>query len=115
MPEENKKFTYKDLFEQLKTLTEDQLSQEVRTCGLDRAGAPIEMVWIVEEDQINPSGEGMEPISFYTDPNNDAYTEEERKDILEEEKVVCTKGTILLLEGDCYYKRTGRFIESNIY
>jgi len=115
MSEENKKFTYRDLLEQLKSLADDQLGQEVRTCGLDRAGAPIDMLWVVEEDQINPSGEGMEPISLYTDPTNTAYTDEERKDILEEEPIVCKKGTILLLEGDCYYKRTGRFIESNIY
>ena len=49
-------------------------------------------VWILEEDYVNPSGDGIEPVSAY---QNDPYTsEEELEDILEE--VVFKKGTVLL-------------------
>lgn len=86
---EEKKFTYRDLKETLNTLTEDQLDMEIRWAG-DGRGGKIGEVWIVEEDQINPSGDGMEPVS--------AYANDEDIDV-SDEPIVCKKGTVLLLEN----------------
>jgi hypothetical protein len=85
----NEKFTFRDLKKVLDTLTEEQLNMEVRWAG-DSRGGTMDSIWIVEEDQINPSGDGMEPVSAYdNDPDFDAT----------DEPVVCKKGTVLLLEN----------------
>jgi len=82
---------YKDLYNQIKVLTPKQMEQEVKTCGFDRPGAKISELWIVEEDYINPSGDGIEPKSRYAhDPEAD----------IENESVVCKAGTVLLVEDD---------------
>jgi hypothetical protein len=84
-----KKFTYRDLKQMINYLTEEQLDLQVRWAG-DGRGGTLDKLWIVEEDQINPSGDGMEPVSAYdNDPDFDAS----------DEAVVCPKGSVLLLEN----------------
>ena len=79
--------TYQELRDALLLLTKEQLKQPVAFLGEDSPGAPLRHIWIVEEDQINPSGEGMEPISVYKDDPDYA-----------DEPVVCKAGTIILME-----------------
>ena len=81
--------TYGELYNQLGKLSVEQLQQEVRTLGSERRGAKIDKLWIAEEDYINPSGDGIEPIS--------AYTDDEENDVTGE-PVVISAGTILLEE-----------------
>jgi hypothetical protein len=56
--------------EQLKAaldkLTPDQLKQPVRWSGEERSGK-IETMWVLTEDHVNPSGDGLEPVSMYED------------------------------------------------
>lgn len=79
--------TYRDLKNILSTLNEEQLSTQIFYSGDSTAGK-ISEVWITEEDQINPTGEGLEPVSFYSDD----------KDFdLESEFVVFKKGTPILI------------------
>lgn len=86
---EKKKYTYRELKDILNSLSEEQLNNEVMWAG-DSRGGKIGSVWIAEEDQINPSGDGLEPVSAYdNDPDFDAT----------EESVVCKKGTLILLEA----------------
>lgn len=83
-----KKFTYRELKNIIGTFSEEQLDQSVICCGEADNSLRVEKVWIVEEDQINPSGDGMEPVSAYIDdPDVD----------VEGEFVVCAKGTPILL------------------
>jgi hypothetical protein len=85
-----KKFTYRDMLSAMSTFTDEQLDMEVRWSG-DESGGELSGFWIVEEDQINPSGDGMEPVSVYAnDPDVDVDAEE----------IVCKKGTPILLEKD---------------
>jgi hypothetical protein len=58
--------TFKELKDQLNTLSDLQLNQEVRV-GTETATIAIGTLWIAPEDQINPSGEGPEGISEYKD------------------------------------------------
>lgn len=51
----------------------------------------IDSLWIAAEDQINPSGDGMEPVSAYADDPK----------VLETEPVVLKKGSPILF-GECY-------------
>jgi hypothetical protein len=60
---EQKKYTYRELKEVLNSLNDEQLNGEVMWAG-DGRGGKIGGAWIVE-DQINPSGDGMEPVSAY--------------------------------------------------
>ena len=81
-------YTYRDLKNALSTFSDKQLDQNAICCGEDDLALRVEKVWIVEEDQINPSGDGMEPVSSYKDdPDFD----------LEQECVVCEKGTPVLI------------------
>ena len=80
-------FTYNELKKILDTLDENQLNCPVRWGGEGNSGL-IQSVWIVEENQINPSGDGWEPVSAYdNDPEFD----------MSDEPVVCSKGTPILL------------------
>lgn len=78
--------TYRELKRKLSEFTEEQLDQSVVAGAPDCRSIFINSVWIVEEDQINPSGDGMEPVSEYAD----------EPDILATEPVVCKAGTIFL-------------------
>jgi hypothetical protein len=81
------KFTYRKLKAIIDTLNDEQLDKEVIWAGEGRGGK-AEGLWIAEEDQINPSGDGMEPISSYVD---------DLEFNLEDENIVCTKDTPILL------------------
>ncbi|MFA6057262.1 MAG: hypothetical protein WC756_03615 [Taibaiella sp.] len=67
------------------TLTEEQLQQPVRIWG-ESFAADIESVEVLDEDMINPSGEGCEPVSAYAD----------EPETLEDEPVIYPAGRILL-------------------
>ncbi|HRY53018.1 MAG TPA: hypothetical protein P5142_00240 [Spirochaetia bacterium] len=60
---------YRELKEQLSALTEEQLEQEARTAG-ELKTEKIESVWVLEEDYIDPFGEGAEPVSHF-EPDDD--------------------------------------------
>ena len=78
------------LLEQLQSLTTEQLAQPVI---LLREGPHINVHEFVafDEDQINPSGDGIEPASAYADdPDYD----------VSDEPVVIKKGTPVLINSD---------------
>jgi hypothetical protein len=83
--------TYGDLKRGLSELTDEQLKQDVRVSGEEHSARVCEM-WILEEDHINPSGEGMEPVSAYLD--DPEYGQE----FVDGEVIVAKKGTVLLVE-----------------
>jgi len=90
-PGRDGKMTYQDLYDQLKNLSSLQRQQEVRTLGSERRGAKIDKLWIAEEDYINPSGDGIEPIS--------AYKDDDENDI-SGEPIAVHAGTVLLEESN---------------
>lgn len=81
--------TYLELEAKLRTLTPEQKAQKVAFSGFERRGGDIESLWIAEEDHINPTGEGDEPISVYADDPDF---------IASEERITVRKGEVLLLE-----------------
>lgn len=84
-----KAITYRKLRDVLNSLDESQLDSPVRWGGDNNSGV-IADTWLVEEDQINPSGDGWEPKSVYdNDPEFD----------MSDEPVVCKKGTLILITG----------------
>ena len=78
------------LLEQLQSLTAEQLAQPVI---LLQEGPHINVHEFVafDEDQINPSGDGIEPVSAY---DNDPYFD------MSDEPVVLKKGTPVLINSD---------------
>lgn len=86
-PTEINGLTYRDILIRLNKMSDKQLDTVV-ICAGENTSHHIKKVWIVEEDQINPSGEGWEPISAYDDDEN-------LEDYLEE--ITCYKGTPILL------------------
>lgn len=50
----------------LDALSVEQLMQPVRWCGEERGGK-IDTMWVLTEDHVNPSGDGLEPVSTYKD------------------------------------------------
>jgi hypothetical protein len=85
--------TYRELKDELAKLSDSQLDQKVILVNEDGQWA-VEMVWVLEEDYINPSGEGMEPVSMYADDPD--WTAEE----VANEGRVGHKDDVLLLGGD---------------
>jgi len=86
---------YKELLEVLAKLSEEQLDQDVFISGEDMPTTKFGGLWIAEEDMINPTGEGAEYISAYTNPEitDEPMTEEE----VRAENVVCIKkGSVFL-------------------
>jgi len=87
---------YRELTEELSKLSEEQLDQEIFISG---EGMPTVMfggLWIAEEDCINPTGEGAEYISAYTNPEiaDEPMTEEE---VRAENEVCIRKGSVFLI------------------
>lgn len=76
--------TYQDLQDFLATLSPEQLAQKIRFWG-DLIGGTVENVTIFQEDYINPSGEGIEPISAYADDPD-----------IDNEDVILPKDTVML-------------------
>lgn len=81
--------TNRELKEFLGTLTEEQLDQAVLLQS-EWKGYDVIMPEIMEEDYINPSGEGAEPISLYpTDPEDPDYCD------ITDEPIVIKKGSVM--------------------
>lgn len=81
-----KRFTWYDLRRFCNELTGGQLGKDVVVWG-DEKGFKIKGVQTLEDDFINPSGEGVEPISAYKD----------EPDILLDENIVYEKGDPILI------------------
>lgn len=61
--------TYRELRAELEKLTDDQLNQKVEFLE-DDVPAKAVGFWVLEEDFVNISGEGMEEVSVYAhDPD----------------------------------------------
>ena len=88
---------YSDLLIQLQRMTPEELKQDVAVIA-ERGGGFVESVWTADEDQINPSGEGIEPVSTYEDEDED----------VSHESVVVPKGRVLLVESDTTNHETFR-------
>lgn len=87
---EEKNILWSDIKEFVNSLTEEQLSQEVIFWG-DENGGGIYSIAITQDDLINPSGDGVEPLSFYMNSENSDDIETAK-----EEPIVIKKGTIIL-------------------
>ena len=89
---------YRQLLEELKKLSPEQLNQQVLIDQEDMPVSALSRVFVVEEDCINPTGEGAEYISAYTDPGiaDDPMTEEEAR---AEFPVCIKKGSVYLMAG----------------
>lgn len=89
--------TYSDLKTLLEGMTPEQLAMDVIVCAEEPGrGGPVDHPWTAEEDQVNPSGDGMEPISTYQ-PGGCGY--EEGMEI-DDEPIVARKGQVLLMLED---------------
>lgn len=82
----NKKLTWYELKKFCNNLDGKQLGKDVLIWGEEK-GFTASGTFLVPEDFINPSGDGLEPVSFYKD----------EPEILLEEKVVIEKGHPVLL------------------
>lgn len=91
--------TYRELKVALDSLTEDQLDQNVTAQDEDYIGDVVQ-VFKAEDDYINPSGEGAEPIGEYREiAIAEGYfeSEEELEEDLKYEPICFKKGTVFLL------------------
>jgi hypothetical protein len=87
---EERSLLWSDIKAFANSLTEEQLQLEVKAWG-DEKGGGIFSIAILRDDYINPSGEGVEPRSIYTDDP------EYKEDCSEEnEPAVYEKGQIIL-------------------
>jgi len=84
--------TYKELKEQIEKLPTEQLDETVKF--IDETGmTKISSLWCLEEDYINPSGDGIEPRSVY---EKDGVSYDPEIDV-SDEPVVLPKGSVLLV------------------
>lgn len=91
--------TYSDLKALLEGMTVEQLAMDVIVCAEEPGrGGPVDHIWTAAEDQVNPSGDGMEPISTYL-PGGVGYEEDNG---IEDEPIVCRKGQGLLMLQDSH-------------
>lgn len=70
-------FTYYDLLIKLQALTTEQLGQQVR-CINERSNEKALDMWVLEEDHIDPSGEGLEPVSAFPEMSAEELAMEQR-------------------------------------
>jgi hypothetical protein len=77
---------WKELKDFANSLTDEQLGQPVHVCG-EKFSKKVTSTMILEEDYINPSGDGAEPKSVYADDEDFN---------IESEPVVAEKGEIWL-------------------
>lgn len=90
--------TYRELIEKLKKVPDHQLEEEVVLIREDKSAITVD-VWEVLEDHVNPSGEGLVPISIYQSDD------EEAEDYIDpDEPVIVKKGCLLLAEGEEFQK-----------
>jgi hypothetical protein len=78
--------TWADMKAFVNELNDEQLTQPVKIWG-EGYSKDAEFVEIIQEDMINPTGDGCEPVSVYT--NDPEYV-----DILEYESISVHKGEI---------------------
>lgn len=81
--------TWADLKEFANTLSEEQLNQKVKVFG-ENHSETVKSVEIFDEDMIDPSGDGCEPISVYL--NDPEYGQ----DFIDSETVCYKAGTIMI-------------------
>jgi hypothetical protein len=81
--------TWHDVKRFANVLTEDQLFEPVKVWG-EGFCHDITSVQIMEEDHVNPSGDGAEPVSVYL--NDPEYGQE----FIDGETIVVKKGEIRL-------------------
>lgn len=79
---------YKELKDKLNQLTPEQLQMDVLFWGENVSGE-ITNLLILEDDYINPSGEGCEPLAGYK--NSDEYEFSEL-----ENEIIYKKGSVIL-------------------
>lgn len=84
---ESKEKTWRELKDFVNKLSDEQLDKVVRIWG-DEKGFTIMAMHTLEEDYFNPSGEGMEPVSMYEDP--------EDWEQVKDEPILLTEGTPIL-------------------
>ena len=79
-----------ELINLLKELTPEQQEQPARVASEKFSGI-LGNLWIADEDMVNPSGDGVEPISVYEDADDFEEIKQE---------VVLPKGSIVLFLDD---------------
>lgn len=82
--------SWQDLKDFIMGLTEAELKQQVIVWG-EETGGGIFAIAKTTEDLINPSGDGLEPVSIYA--NSD---DPDDKEIAENESAVYKKGKLIL-------------------
>lgn len=75
-------YTYGDLLAELQGLTPEQLLQNVRWIS-EQGQGKASPLWVLAEDHIDPSGEGLEPVSGYRPAEGEEF--DEREHLSEEE------------------------------
>lgn len=91
--------TYAELKEQIDKLSTEQLAMKVVWCG-EMRGGEVRHFEVLDEDQINPSGDGMESVSLYAKERaaeQDISIEEAEKLTRDEEDIVAHKHQPLLV------------------
>jgi hypothetical protein len=73
-PTEN--YTYGDMLAALQALSPKQLLQNARWISESGQGK-VAPLWVLEEDHIDPSGEGLEPVSGYLPAEGEEFNENE--------------------------------------
>lgn len=91
-PEEKTPFTYRALRDKLNNASDEQLDQTALLWYPD-GGAKIESIDELEDDYVNPSDEGLCPVS---DVDLNEYPEDDQPDMT----VVLKKGTLILWAED---------------
>ena len=86
-----KTMTYRELKARIEDFTDEQLDMEV-VYSHEAGGGKVDSVWVVEDDQVNPSGDGMESVGAYR-----RMQEEQGEDWDPTEPVVCRKGQPILV------------------
>ena len=81
--------TYADLKRFLDGLTPEQLQQDARVIGVETPGGYVTQAEVMKEDWINPSGEGVEPVSVYREYADPDF-------VIEDEEVIYAKGEVFL-------------------
>jgi hypothetical protein len=86
---DEKSLIWEDIYNFCLTLTPDKLKQPVRVWGEEKAGG-IYAISEIQDDLINPSGEGLETKSSYANSED-----ESDREAAEDEAVILPKGTII--------------------
>lgn len=85
-----KPLTWADIKDYANSLSDEELKQPVRYCG-EYKGGEVYSIYILNDDFINPSGDGIEPRSYYAESEDP-----DDREMAESEPIVLPKGSILL-------------------